>query len=79
MATVIIHPTRTPDICILHDGPHARSWTQSRDTIQDTTLRHDVPELRMAVSVPASASSVSMQLAHEARWSMLTVPARSDV
>jgi len=76
---VIIHPTRTPDKCILHDGPHARSWTQSCDAIQETASRHDVPELRMAVSAPAGASGVSLQLAHEARWSMLTVPARSDV
>ncbi|MES2358981.1 MAG: hypothetical protein V4529_11685 [Gemmatimonadota bacterium] len=75
MPTVITHPTRTPETCIGHDGPHARSWTRPRDT----TSGPGVPELRIAVSVPGSASSVSMQLAHEAHWSVLTVPARNDV
>lgn len=76
---VIIHPTRTPEKCVLHEGPHARSWTQSRDMTGDTRPRHDMPELRMAVSVPGSASSVSIQLAHEARWSTVVVPTHSDV
>jgi len=76
---VIIHPTRTPDTCIMHDGPHARSWTRSSDMPRDTKARHDTREVRMTVSVAGSASSLSIQLARGPAWSMLIAPGSSDV
>jgi len=76
---VITHPMRTPDKCIMHDGPRARSWTRSPDMPRNTKSRHDTPEVQMAVSVAGSASSLSIQLARGSAWSMLTAPGSSDV
>jgi hypothetical protein len=51
MPTVIIHPTRTPDSYITHDGPWSRSWTSASSAHTDATVttldqhaKRDIPE-----------------------------------
>lgn len=46
MPTIIIHPTHTPEMCIKHDGPQARSWVLRcpTPTIAPMTVLEQPPE-----------------------------------
>jgi len=77
MPTVILHPTRTPDTCITHDGPRAHSWAVFRVASANATAAITSHVASHVASHAVTEFTAERDRSTPMRPAYLVVPART--